>query len=141
MQYNVLTNLEHDKMLYVPGALIELEDAVAAPLVRDRVIEPFKERPKLVPAGSNARTQTPEEKEAARAAKEGKKTAEKPADESSDDGEPEKDLESMTAAELKEEAAKRGLSTSGTKAELVERLKTHVVDAESETDDNADDDL
>jgi len=36
-----------------------------------------------------------------------------------------KELEDMSKAELEEAAAERGLATSGTKAELIERIQLH----------------
>jgi hypothetical protein len=48
----------------------------------------------------------------------------------------EKSLEDMSGAELKEEAANRDLPTSGSKADLIERIKA----ADAESDDNGDND-
>ena len=50
---------------------------------------------------------------------------------------PEKPLEEMSAAELKEKADSLGLSTSGTKADLLERITLHLEGgAEELSEDN-----
>jgi len=47
----------------------------------------------------------------------------------------EKALEDMSKAELEEAAAERDLSTSGTKAELIERIQLHDQAPDEETDE------
>ncbi len=52
--------------------------------------------------------------------------------------EPEKPLEEMTAAELKDKAAALELSTSGTKADLLERITLHLAGGEEASDEETD---
>lgn len=49
-----------------------------------------------------------------------------------------KALEDMTKAELEGEAAKRGISTSGTKADLIERIQLHDAGPETDSDEAED---
>lgn len=43
--YKVLKNLRHDRRGYAPGAKVDLHDIHAAPLLRDKVVEPAAAEP------------------------------------------------------------------------------------------------
>ena len=142
MQYNVITNLKHNRVLYAPESLIELDDEVAAPLIKDGVIEELKERPKPQPAKSNAASNTRENKSADKTSgdstegNEGKDDSDESGNDSSGDGE--KALEDLSYPELQNRAEALGLKFVGvSRVDLIASIRE--TEAKSDDDDNGDD--
>lgn len=131
-QYYVRTGLHHDGKAYGPGDRVSLSEKAAARLLASGVVSAEK-APDPAPAPSNARAQTPEQKEELRAAKVGGEAAnsgepsldaQQPAErKEAEDISPK--LEDMNRAQLDAQAAKEGVE-----AELVSKApnKAAVID-------------